>query len=143
MPLSFFAEKSHPPSEIEVAACLGRASALWRKIRQDVEARVPSLTPEWGYTSNSTGWGLRLKDGKRVILYLTPQREQFLASLALGEKAVSTAAGRRMPAEVQRLLEAAPRYAEGRGVRVVVKKTAHVRLVEALVSLKLDRPARR
>jgi hypothetical protein len=89
----------------------------------------------WGYSSQSTGWGLRLKDGDRVILYLTPRRGEFLASLALGEKAVRSASD--MPRGLRRLLDAAPRYAEGRGVRIVVRKASDARWIPELVALKL------
>jgi hypothetical protein len=35
------------------------------------------LTIEWGFTSKSTGWGLRLKTEKRTVLYMTPCKGYF------------------------------------------------------------------
>ncbi len=45
-----------------------------------------------GFTAASTGWGLRVRYKERVILYMTPQQNQFLVSIVLGEKAVAAAA---------------------------------------------------
>jgi hypothetical protein len=138
MALSVFGDKARSPSEAEVASCLGEAAALWDRIRQDVAARIPGVTAKWGYSCASTGWGLRLQEGARVVLYLTPQNGAFLASLALGEKAVSAANAKRLPAAVRRLVNSAPRFVEGRGVRLLVTKPSDVRTVAALVALKLD-----
>jgi hypothetical protein len=136
MALSFFTDKEHRPTEEDLASCLGSAATLWSEIRKAVAARVQKLVVKWGYTTASTGWGLRLCDGKRVIVYLTPRKDSFLASLALGEKALRAGASR-LPGAARRLAEAAPRYAEGRGIRILVKKAADLRTVAALVALKL------
>jgi Protein of unknown function (DUF3788) len=137
MALSHFADKAQKPSEKDLARALGRAGALWKEVRAGVAARVPGLKAEWGWSGASFGWGLRLKAGTRVILYLTPREGSFFASLALGDKAVSSASPATLTPAVRRLLDAAPRYAEGRGVRLAVTTPADVRTVAALVSLKL------
>lgn len=137
MALSFFADKCRPPSDDDLTRCLGRAAGLWRHVRADVAARHPKMVAEWGYTSRNTGWGLRLKIGKRVILYMTPDEGRFLASLALGEKAATSDAARRLPPALKRLVDAAPRYAEGRGIRLAVSRPSDARGVAKLVALKL------
>ena len=136
MALSFFGDKSHPPTDKDLARCLGPALVFWRRIQKAVASKVPGILAEWGYTSRGTGWGLRLKSGTRVILYMTPGEGQFLASIVLGERSISTA--RRLPVEVRRLLDAANRYAEGRGVRLRVWRASDVEIVARLVSLKLS-----
>jgi hypothetical protein len=69
-------------------------------------------------------------------LYLTPCRDYFLASLALGEKACRAAHESAVAPALLAIIEAAPRYPEGRGVRIEVKRRQDVRQVLQLVALK-------
>ena len=137
MALSAFTDNSRPPREAELAATLARAAGAWRELRARVERTCPPIEPEWGFTSASTGWGLRLRHGPRVLLYMTPCAGHFLASFALGEKAVAAAIEARLPAAVLAVIEAAPRYAEGRGVRFEVRSAAQVGAIAKLVAIKL------
>lgn len=90
----------------------------------------------WGFTSASTGWGLRVKSGDRVILYMTPQAGHFLVSFALGEKAVAATQSARLAAFLRDAIAAAPRYAEGRGVRVSVTRADQVASLATLAQIK-------
>jgi hypothetical protein len=80
--------------------------------------------------------GLRLKKGTRVIVYLTPRAGKFLASIALGERAVAAARERGLPGPALAAIDAAPRYAEGRGVRLVVSTADDVKTVRQLAAAK-------
>lgn len=137
MALSAFDDKSRPPTDGELAAVLGRAAAAWTALREQLASRFPPLTATWGYASKSTGWGLRLVQGKRTVLYMTPQRGAFLASFALGEKAAAAAHAAKLPAPVLEAIESAPRYAEGRGVRLPVRKLADVSPILRLAEIKM------
>ena len=136
MALSAFTDKSRSPREAELATTLGRAAPPWRELQAAVKKACAPVEAEWGFTSASTGWGLRLKNGKRVLVYMTPCEGFFLASFALGEKAVAAARAAKLPAAVRAVIDAAPRYAEGRGVRFEVRTAALVRHVAKLVSVK-------
>lgn len=137
MALSAFDDRAREPTPAQLAQALGPAHAQWNRARELVRERVPELREVWGYSSASTGWGLRLVLGKRVLLYLTPQEGGFLVSTALGEKAVASARARRTPQAFLALLEDAPRYAEGRGVRLTVRRSRDLASVERLLALKL------
>lgn len=94
------------------------------------------LREEWAFAGKSTGWGLRLKHGERVIVYMTPKAGSFLVSFALGEKAAAAALASRMPARLRTAIEDAPRYAEGRGVRLDVRGTREVPALARLARIK-------
>jgi hypothetical protein len=134
MALSAFDDKAHPPTEKEVGAALGRARAAWDALRTD--RSLEGLREEWGFTSKASGWGLRVRDDKRVIVYMTPQEGRFLASLALGEKAVTAARAAGLPAGLLAAIDAAPRYAEGRGLRVEVRALRDARAIARLAGIK-------
>jgi hypothetical protein len=136
MSLSAFIEKTHPPSDDDLRAVLGKAYAPWRKLIALVSARIDPLTEVWGFTSASNGWGLRLRHKERVILYMAPQQGQFLVSLALGEKAVAAARDARLSATVLKAIEEAPRYAEGRGFRVAVTNGRQIAALASLAQIK-------
>lgn len=88
-------------------------------------------------SSKSTGWGLRLRQGEKTIVYMTPRTGYFLASFALGEKAVQAAHRSSLPAAVLDGIDNAPKYAEGRGVRLEVRRKQDVASIEELAMLKV------
>ncbi|HEY9227735.1 MAG TPA: DUF3788 family protein [Gemmatimonadaceae bacterium] len=137
MALSVFTDRSKPPSDHDVAAALGRTATLWVKVQQQIAVRLPGdVATVWGYTSKSTGWGLRVKQGDRIIVYLTPCEGYFLASFALGQKAVDAARAERLPKALLAVIDAAPKYAEGRGVRLRVRASADAQNVVRLAAIK-------
>jgi hypothetical protein len=80
---------------------------------------------------------LRLKRGKRTILYLSPCRGCFRASFALGDKTVQAARQCGLPQRVTQIIYGAKRCAEGTGVRIEVKRPADVPVVMKLAAIKL------
>lgn len=92
---------------------------------------------EWNSYSPKAGWALRLKRAQRNIVYLSPCRGSFLASFALGDKAVQTARQSKLPAAVIKTINEAKRYAEGTGVRLEVKSARDIGAVKKLAAIKL------
>ncbi len=137
MALSAFIDKSKQPRDADLAVTLGSTFVFWNEMKSIITSRFAPATIEWGFTSKSTGWGLRLKTDKRTIMYMTPCEGYFLASFALGEKAVKAAHESDMPASVLEIIDNAKKYAEGRGVRLEVRNAADVRNVEKLAIIKM------
>ena len=137
MALSIFEDKRRPPSDDEVAAALKRTAPLWRDLQRRVAALAPGVVPEWTFAGKTTGWGFRLSENGRVVIYMTPCDGHFLASVVLGEKSIARARAERLPGRVDAVVAAAPRYAEGRGVRLIVRNRADVATAISLVGVKL------
>jgi hypothetical protein len=138
MALSAFDDKSHEPTDRDLRDVLGKRHAVWTSLIAAVEKRVRPMSTVWGFTAKSTGWGLRLRHGDRVIFYMTPQPGRFLVSFALGEKAVAAARAAKLPAAILETIDAAPQYAEGRGVRIEVSKRDQVPALAALARIKME-----
>jgi hypothetical protein len=136
MGLSSFSDKTHPPTNAEIRSALGDVFPLWTSLLALIRERIDPIVEVWGFTSASTGWGLRVVHKKRVILYMTPQHNQFLVSFALGEKAVAAARTAALSASLMKAIEAAPRYAEGRGVRLEVKSSRQLPSLAKLAEIK-------
>jgi len=137
MALSAFDDKRHPPTDADLRSVLGPAYDAWTRLIELVSSRVPPIEEVWGFTSPATGWGLRLRRKDRIVLYMTPHEGRFLVSFALGEKAVAAARSEKLPARILGAIDSAPRYAEGRGVRIEVKTAREVPSLAALAKIKL------
>ena len=137
MALSAFDDKSRPPQDDDLAAKLGSTFVFWNELKKLIASRFAPLSIEWGFTSQKTGWGLRLRREKRTILYMTPCEGYFMASFALGEKAVKAAHDSDLPISVLKVIDSAKKYAEGRGVRLEVRSAEDVRNVEKLAVTKM------
>ena len=138
MALSVFDDKARQPTEAEIARALKGSFVFWNELKERIASTFTPLTFEWGFAGKAYGWGLRLKHKKRAVLYMTPCEGYFLASFALGEKAVQAAHDSNLPASVVQLIDGAKKYAEGRGVRLKVTSTRDVRHIEKLAIIKMS-----
>jgi hypothetical protein len=68
---------------------------------------------------------------------MVPCEGYFLASFALGEKAVVAAHASDLPVSVLEVIDSAKKYAEGRGVRIEVRNPQDVSHVEKLAIIKM------
>lgn len=135
--LSAFDDKSRPPAPDELAEVLGQALRPWDDLIAHVEATYPPITQLWNFAGAKYGWSLRLKCKDRVVLYMTPQAGVFQLGLVLGEKAAQAAHDANLPDSVLSLIDAAPRYAEGRGIRLPVATGDDLSAVRTLAALKM------
>lgn len=137
MALSAFEDKASPPGDRALEEMLGRTSNLWHRLKNDLQEAHGPLTEEWTFSGKSYGWSFRLKQKKRTLVYMTPCRAYFLASFALGEKACRAAQSAGLSAPVLAVIEGAPKYAEGRGVRMPVRSRRDVDNVKSLAAIKV------
>jgi hypothetical protein len=137
MALSAFDDVTRQPQVAELRATLGRSAALWERLITQVETEYAPVELVWNHAGARYGWSLRLRQKKRVILYLTPCERHFLVGLVLGEKAVAAARAIGLTAPMLARVEAAPRYAEGRGLRLAIRAKADLEAVLRLVAAKM------
>ena len=57
------------------------------EIRNSVFEKNPAAIEEWHVAVKKYGWGFRIKDKKRAIIYLSPRKEFFKAAMVFGQKA--------------------------------------------------------
>ena len=136
MALSAFEDPAHPPSSDELRSALGSSADLWAALLQHVHSAYAPLSELWRHAGARFGWSLRLMQKERVILYLTPQHGAFLVGLVLGERAAQSAEASSLPPLALAALTAAPKYAEGRGIRLSVTSDAQLEAAQALVPYK-------
>ncbi len=128
----------HPalPTPAEIASSLGQTDGLWQQIVHWV-AEQGAPEEEWKSFSPKYGWSLRLKRKKRTIVYLAPCKGCFQVAFLLGDKAVAAARQSDLPKSVVQDIEQARRYAEGTGVRILVRQEKDLAPIRKLVQIKL------
>jgi hypothetical protein len=126
-----------PPTEKELAKKLGIALAAWNELIEWLDEKG-IVAGDWHSISpKKYGWGLRPSLKKRTILYLGPCEGCFRISFVLGDKAVAVAQASALPKKVLKEICEATRYAEGTGVRLMVRKAGDLAAVHMLVEIKL------
>jgi hypothetical protein len=132
-----FIGQAKEPTDRELAAALGAARALWDQLVAELTAEH-KLTREWNSYSVKAGWSLRLKREARNIVYLSPSQCGFMASFALGDKAIQATRASKFPKHVLKIIAEAKKYAEGTAVRIVVNGLEDVAVVKNLAKIKLE-----
>jgi len=124
------------PTAKEVDAVLGATAELWDQLVEWL-AEQGAATQEWNSYSPKAGWALRLKVKKRNIIYLGPCDGCFRVALILGDKAVAAARHSNLSKSTLKLLDEAPRYPEGTGLRLMVKAAKDLVAIKKLALIKL------
>ncbi len=133
-----FIGKSRKPTENELAVQLGASKVVWDELLAGLANEFDLVTAEWNSYSPKAGWALRLKRGERNIVYLSPGVGCFMASFALGDKAVCLARERKLPKKLMEIIDGSKRHAEGRAVRLDVKDPRDLAAIKSLVAIKLE-----
>lgn len=126
-----------PPSTEELSAVLGSTTTAWDQIVDWFTENMDAASQEWNSFSPKYGWTLLLKVKKRRIVYLGPCDGCFRASFVLGDKAVAAAREAGLPKPIMKLLDEAPHYAEGTGLRLIVKTAKDLPAIRKLAQIKL------
>ena len=124
-----------PPSDARVRRALGPARPAWDAFLDPARKR----TTEWKRYRTIDPWSLRVKEGKRTVLWLVPEDGVLRVAVIVGEKAVAKGLDGPLSQKLKRELREARAYPEGRVVRFRMKSAARVRDVERLIDLKVGR----
>jgi len=134
--LNAFVGKTTTPTAEEVAAAPGPAAEVWKQL-VDWMAEQEVTVQEWNSYSAKSGWAMRLKVKKRNIVYLSPCSGCFRVAFVLGDRAVAAARQSDLPKSTLKLLDEAPKYPEGTGVRLVVKAAKDLVAIRQFALIKL------
>lgn len=134
---SVFTDKGKKPGDADLKKALGKHYALWQDIAEFVKQSFPEVKEEWNYSGEKYGWGFRLKDKKRVIVYLLPREGFFKVAFVFGQKASEVVFSASISETIKDELKAAKAYAEGRGIRLEVKNKSQLADIQKLISIKL------
>lgn len=133
-----FLGKLTEPSDAEVISTLGPCAKIWKEFIAWMAAKECVSEQEWkGIAVKKYGWSLRLKQKGRNIVYLGPGQSCFMVSFVLSDKALSAAKSERLPQAVQNALAQAPRYPEGNGLRLLVRRASDLAAIRKIAAIKV------
>lgn len=134
---SVFTDKTHVPTEADLKQALGNTFELWQELAAFTKKTNPDAFDEWKMTSEKFGWGFRINDKKRVIVYLLPRDGFFKAAFVFGQKAMDEICASTISETIVNELKAAKVYAEGRGIRIDVMDDAVMDDLKRLIEVKV------
>jgi hypothetical protein len=137
MDTSVFTQRAKTPTEKDLAGALGESYRFWVEIRDFVMARNPALATEWNYPGVKYGWSFRIRDKRRAIIYLLPRDNFFRVAFVFGQRACDEIMQSDLSEGIKKELSEARLYAEGRGIRMVVKEAATVAEILKLAEIKI------
>jgi hypothetical protein len=132
-----FVGRTKTPTEAGLRAALGAAKPVWDLVVVDM-ARELELTHEWKSYGPKLGWALRLQRGKRNIVHLGACEGSFSVLFIFGERAVKAARASRLGRAATKLLDEAPHYPEGTGIRFEAVRAKDIPLIRKLAGIKLE-----
>jgi hypothetical protein len=133
-----FLGKTTPPSDSDLEKALGRAKPLWDQLVAELASEHDVTTREWKSYGAKSGWSLRVMRGKRTIVWLAPSTGCFEVAFIFGEKALTAVRHSAVSARVLRMLDEAPKYPEGTGLRFQVTAVKDIAVVKKLAAIKLQ-----
>ena len=133
-----FIGRTKAPSDADLAAALGTVEPLWDEIVVGMAEELGLTGSEWKSYGVKHGWALQLRRGKRNIVHLAPCEGSIRVLFILGDRAVAAARATKLGARAAKLIDDAPRYPEGTGIRLEVSRPRQIPLVRKLARIKLD-----
>ena len=132
-----FINRPKPPTGAELAAALGPAKAVWDQLLADLAQECGANVQEWNSYSPKAGWSLRVKRKKRTIVWLAPCLGCFRVAFIFGDKAMQALRQCKWPKRVIKVMDEAPKYPEGTGIRLEVKSSRDIGTLKKLAAIKL------
>jgi hypothetical protein len=137
MGTSIFTDKANIPGTDMLSEALGNLHEVWMDVRDYVFQEYPQAIETWDFSGQKNGWSFRIKDKKRVIIYLLPRDKFFLVAFVFGEKATADALGSDIAKSLKAEIESAKVYAEGRGFRIEVRNAEIFEDIKKLINFKI------
>lgn len=135
---NFFTDKTIKPSDELLSQALGTTYKYWDEIRTTLRKEYGELIEEWKYYGQKYGWSLKFLLKKRNLFFFTAYDKYFSLGFVFGDKVVSVIEKSDMPKNIIDDLKSAKKYAEGRGLRLEIKKRVDITHIKKLVEIKIN-----
>jgi hypothetical protein len=137
-PPNAFIGRASRPTDADLGKALGPAKPLWDGLIAHLAEQLDVAIREWKFYSLKTGWALRLKRGKRTIVWLAPCEGCFRVLFILGDKVLVAARQSGLSAQALRSLDQAQKFPEGTGVRLLITGPRDIPTVKKLAAVKIE-----
>ncbi len=137
METSIFMDLTKIPEVNELEIGLSKTYAFWKEIRDFVLEKYPAAIEEWHIAVKKYGWGFRIKDKKRAIIYLSPRDGFFLVAMVFGQKATDQILNSDVSNFTKEELINSKVYMEGRVIRFEIRDSTFINDIKRLVEIKI------
>ena len=137
MTANAFINQPKPPTDAALAAALGPVKSVWNQFLSELDQEFGVNIEEWNSYSPKAGWSLRVKHKKRTIVWLAPCVGCFRVAFVLGDKAMQAARQGKWPKRIVKVMDEAPKYPEGTGIRLEIKSSRDIAMLKKLTAIKL------
>jgi len=134
---SIFLDKNSTPTLPDLKRGLKTTYSIWKTIEDFTLKNYPGAVGEWSFSSEKFGWSYRIKDKKRVLVYLLPRDGFFKAAFVFGQKALDQIYSSDVSKSIKTELETAKKNAEGKGIRIEVKDKNILEDIKRLILIKI------
>ena len=137
MDTSIFMDLNKKPKTDDLKVPLEKTYEFWMQIRDFVFEKYPLAVEEWHVSVKKYGWGFRIKDKKRAIIYLSPRSGYFFVTFVFGQKATDQILASDISKSVKAELIDSKVYMEGRVIRLEIKDNSCLEDIKRLIEIKI------
>jgi hypothetical protein len=134
---SIFTDKTVKPSDDDLKKALGKNYKFWHELFSFTLQKYPEASFDWHFSGQKFGWGFRISDKKRVLVYLLPRDQFFKIAFVFGEKAFEEICNSSISEHIITELKNTKKYAEGRGIRIDVTDGSLMDDFKKLIEIKI------
>jgi len=138
MDISIFTDKKIIPVDDDLHVALGNSYEIWQQLTGYVHLKYPAAIDMWNYSGDKYGWSFRIKDKKRVIVYLLPRDRFFKVVMVFGQKATDIIMNSPVNQAIKKELASAKVYVEGRGIRLDILNETILNDLKTLIDIKIS-----
>lgn len=134
---SIFVDKNVIPTSEELQKGIGATYQYWELLSDYTKQIACKADEEWNFSGEKFGWSFRVKDKKRVLIYLLPRDCFFKIAFVFGQKAMDKIMESSVSEVIKNELIAAKVYSEGRGIRIEVRDESFIEDLKKLIEIKI------
>ena len=138
MPEILFGDKNNKPNDELLLDKIGKSFKYWVEIQKHVKSNYEKVMNEWKFYGKNYGWQLKTLLNKRNLFFLIPSEASFKIIFIFGDKAVEEIKKSNISDELKSAVVGAKKYAEGRGLSIIVKNKEYIADIITLISIKVS-----
>lgn len=135
---SIFVDKNIKPTNKDLENGLGETFQIWKSLEDFTKTNYPNATCEWNFSGEKFGWSYRIKDKKRILIYLLPRDKFFKTAFVFGQKAMNQIMESDISESIKTELKLAKQHVEGRGIRIEIKDQSNFEDIQKLIKIKIS-----
>lgn len=136
MSIGLFNDKDNPPSEAQILAAVGPRVHLWQQLLQVLRSQYRVIEDFKFLYGKKYGWALRFRVKSQLLVSLFPTQGGFVVQVNLSPEDIEQALALNLSANIQKAIESANPYPEGRWLFIAIETEDDLRDVQQLVAMR-------